>query len=69
MANLSPDSAEVLAFFGRVNDAVHDAKLPAVRPLVEAGFIELSRIFLGYGVYRITDDGRTALESIEEEIR
>lgn len=63
MTFLSPDSAEVLAFFARVTDAVHDAKLPAVRPLVDAGFIELSRLFLGYGVYRITAAGRTALES------
>lgn len=63
MADLHPDSAEVLAFFGRVTDAVHDAKLPAVRPLVDAGLIELSCTFWGYGVYRITNDGRTALKS------
>ena len=63
MADLSPDAAEVLAFFGRVTDAVHDAKLPAVRPLVEAEFIELHKSFLGYGVYRITATGRAALKS------
>jgi hypothetical protein len=63
MADLPSDAAEVLAFFGRVTDAVHDAKLPAVLPLVDAGFIELNRTFLGYGVYRITNSGRAALES------
>lgn len=63
MPDLTPDTVEVLAFFGRVTDAVHDAKLPAVRPLVDAGYIEFHKSFLGYAVYRITDAGRSALAS------
>ena len=66
MHDLPTDSAEVLAFFDRVTDAVHDAKLPAVRPLVEAGFVEFHKSFLGYGVYRITAAGRAALASVKE---